>query len=94
VRQLIQDWSATFVQRSRPCCRCFSRSGTARVFREREHFAKARKGLDRLAVGPPGKGLLHPRQIAKAISDQAAADSVFTCDVGHPAVYGLHAISR
>src|SRR6202035_1842427 len=31
----------------------------------REHYAKARKGLDELAVGSPGKGLIHPQQIAK-----------------------------
>jgi len=53
----------------------------------REHYAKARKGLDELAVGSPGKGLIHPQQIAKAISDQAAADAIFTCDVGLPTVW-------
>jgi pyruvate dehydrogenase (quinone) len=53
----------------------------------REHYAKARKELDRLAVGAPGKRLLHPQQIAKAVSDQAAADAVFTCDVGLPTVW-------
>jgi pyruvate dehydrogenase (quinone) len=53
----------------------------------RDHYAKARKGLDDLAVGKPGKGLLHPQQVAKAISDQAAADTVFTCDVGLPTVW-------
>jgi pyruvate dehydrogenase (quinone) len=53
----------------------------------REHYAKARKALDDLAVGTPGKGLIHPQQIAKAISDQATADAVFTCDVGLPTVW-------
>jgi pyruvate dehydrogenase (quinone) len=52
-----------------------------------EHYARARKGLDELAVGKPGKGPIHPQQIAKAISDQAAKDAVFTCDVGLPTVW-------
>jgi pyruvate dehydrogenase (quinone) len=53
----------------------------------RQHYAKARKELDGLAVGKAGKGLIHPQQIAKALSDQAAADAVFTCDVGLPTVW-------
>src|SRR5262249_33748795 len=52
-----------------------------------QHYAKSRKELDDLAKGTPGKRLLHPQQIAKAISDQAAADAVFTCDVGLPTVW-------
>jgi pyruvate dehydrogenase (quinone) len=51
----------------------------------REHYARARKGLDELAV--PGKRGIHPQQIAKAISDQAAQDAIFTCDVGLPTVW-------
>jgi pyruvate dehydrogenase (quinone) len=53
-----------------------------------QHYAKARKALDELAVGKPGKRLIHPQQIAKALSDQAAADAIFTCDVGLPVVWG------
>ena len=53
----------------------------------REHYAKARKSLDELAVAKPGKRPLHPQQIAKAISDQAAAGAIFTCDVGLPTVW-------
>ena len=52
-----------------------------------QHYAGARKELDRLAKGTPGKGLIHPQQIAKTISDQAAADAIFTCDVGLPTVW-------
>jgi len=55
--------------------------------RARQHYAKSRKALDDLAKGTPGKRLLHPQQIAKAISDHAAADAVFTCDVGLPTVW-------
>ena len=52
-----------------------------------QHYAKVRKALDDLAVGTPGKRLIHPQQIAKAISDHAAEDAVFTCDVGLPTVW-------
>src|SRR6266508_1311359 len=53
----------------------------------REHYRKARKGLDELAVGRAGKPPIHPQQVAKAISDHAADDAVFTCDVGLPTVW-------
>src|ERR1700736_1869731 len=60
---------------------------SAHLAQAREHYAKARRALDDLAVGSPGKGLIHPQQVAKAISDHAAADAVFTCDVGLPTVW-------
>ena len=53
----------------------------------RDHYAKTRKELDDLAVGKPGKRLIHPQQVAKAISDHAATDAIFTCDVGLPTVW-------
>src|SRR3984957_14012856 len=49
-------------------------------------YAKSRKELDELAVGKPGKGLINPQQIAKALSEQAADDAIITCDVGLPVV--------
>src|SRR5262249_25415088 len=56
--------------------------------RAREHYRKARQGLDELAVGPAGKPPIHPQQVAKAISDHASSeDAVFTCDVGLPTVW-------
>jgi pyruvate dehydrogenase (quinone) len=60
------------------------RDGT-HLTRAREHYAKARKALDDSAA--PGIGVIHPQQIAKAISDRAAADALFTCDVGLPTVW-------
>jgi pyruvate dehydrogenase (quinone) len=53
----------------------------------RGHYRKARKDLDELAVGRRGKLPIHPQQIAKAISDHASDDAVFTCDVGLPTVW-------
>jgi pyruvate dehydrogenase (quinone) len=51
------------------------------------HYRKVRKGLDELAVGKPGKKLIHPQQVAKALNDLASDDAVFTCDVGLPTVW-------
>jgi len=53
-----------------------------------QHYAGSRKALDALAKGTAGKRPIHPQQIAKAISDQASEDAVFTCDVGLPTVWG------
>jgi len=53
----------------------------------RLHYAKARKELDGLAVAKPAGKLVHPQQVAKALSDHATEDAVFTCDVGLPTVW-------
>jgi pyruvate dehydrogenase (quinone) len=58
-----------------------------RLDRAVEHYIKVRRGLDELAVGRPGKKLIHPQQVAKALSDLANEDAVFTCDVGLPTVW-------
>src|SRR5438270_10408817 len=59
----------------------------AHLAQAQEHYARTRRALDALAVGSSGKGLIHPQQIAKAISEQAAEDAIFTCDVGLPTVW-------
>src|SRR5262249_28894927 len=61
--------------------------------RAREHYRKARKGLDELAVGRAGKPPIHPQQVAKAISDHASDDAVFTCDVGLPTVWAARDVA-
>jgi pyruvate dehydrogenase (quinone) len=53
----------------------------------RQHYTKARRTLDDLAVGTPGRKLIHPQQIAKALSNLATEDAVFSCDVGLPTVW-------
>jgi pyruvate dehydrogenase (quinone) len=50
------------------------------------HYRDARKSLDDLATGRKG-GVLHPQHIARALSNLAAEDAVFTCDVGLPTVW-------
>lgn len=51
-----------------------------------KHYQVARKGLDELATGRPG-GRLHPQHIARVLSELAADDAIFTCDVGLPTVW-------
>jgi pyruvate dehydrogenase (quinone) len=51
------------------------------------HYRRARGELDALAHATPGKRPIHPQQIAKAVSDLAAEDAIFTCDVGLPTVW-------
>lgn len=64
-----------------------------RVREDREHldeslerYRKAREGLDDLAVGHPGRRPIHPQYLARAVSEAAAEDAVFTADVGTPTI--------
>lgn len=52
-----------------------------------EHYQAARKGLDELAVGEPGKKPIHPQYVARAIDELAAKDAIFSCDVGTPTIW-------
>ena len=51
------------------------------------HYKDARKSLDDLAVGEPGRTPIHPQYVAKILDELAAEDAVFTCDVGTPTVW-------
>jgi pyruvate dehydrogenase (quinone) len=53
----------------------------------REHYIKSRRSLNELAEVTASSRLIHPQQIAKALSDHAAEDAIFTCDVGSPTVW-------
>jgi pyruvate dehydrogenase (quinone) len=59
----------------------------------RKHYARERHGLDELARATPGRRAIHPQQIAKAVSDRAAEDAVFTCDVGLPIVWAARYVA-
>jgi thiamine pyrophosphate-dependent acetolactate synthase large subunit-like protein len=47
-----------------------------------KHYQEARKGLDELAVGEPGKKPIYPQYLAKILNETASEDAIFTCDVG------------
>ncbi len=64
-----------------------ARTDSRHLDQARKHYKKAREDLDALAVSRSGKGPIHPQQVAKAISDHASEDAVFTCDVGLPTVW-------
>ncbi len=51
------------------------------------HYEEARKDLDELATGRPGQKPIHPQYVAKIVSEQAADDAIFTCDVGTPTIW-------
>ena len=52
-----------------------------------KHYAEARRGLDELAVGKPGRKPIHPQYLAKLVDAAAADDAVFTADVGTPTIW-------
>ncbi len=52
-----------------------------------KNYKEARKDLDALANGKTSHNLIHPQYLARLVSEQAAEDAVFTCDVGTPTVW-------
>jgi pyruvate dehydrogenase (quinone) len=52
-----------------------------------EHYRKTRAELDDLATEPAGTSIIHPQYVTRMIDDLAAADAVFTCDVGTPTIW-------
>ncbi len=63
------------------------RDDTAFLEKAVKHYHKARKQLDDLATGKPGKPLIHPQYLAKCVSEIATDDAIFSCDVGTPTVW-------
>jgi pyruvate dehydrogenase (quinone) len=57
------------------------------LIQAREHYSKSRKSLNELAEINSSSRRIHPQQIAKALSDYASDDAIFTCDVGSPTVW-------
>jgi len=52
-----------------------------------EHYRKARKDLDELATGEPGKKPIHPQYVVRVLDELAAKDAIFSCDVGTPTIW-------
>src|ERR1700720_2619134 len=51
------------------------------------HYKNARRSLDDLAIGEPGRTPIHPQYVARLLDELAAEDAVFSCDVGTPTVW-------
>jgi pyruvate dehydrogenase (quinone) len=47
-------------------------------------YRKARADLDSLAESKPGSKIIHPQYVTRVVSELAADDAIFSCDVGTP----------
>ena len=56
-------------------------------------YAKAREGLDALAVEGTGGSKVHPQYVARVLNDLASEDAVFAVDVGTPTVWAARYLS-
>ncbi|RYY61149.1 MAG: ubiquinone-dependent pyruvate dehydrogenase [Chitinophagaceae bacterium] len=52
-----------------------------------ERYHKSRKNLDSHATGKAGVKLIHPEYLTSLVNARAAADAIFTADVGEPTVW-------
>lgn len=50
-------------------------------------YKKARKDLDALAESGPQSHTIHPQYVTRLVSELAADDAIFTCDVGTPIIW-------
>src|SRR6201998_102115 len=50
-------------------------------------YKKARKALDSLAESGPNSNIIHPQYVTRLVSELAADDAIFTCDVGTPIIW-------
>ncbi len=56
------------------------------------HYRKAREDLDKLAEGKSDGGKIHPQYLSRLVSELAADDAIFTCDVGTASVWAARYI--
>ncbi len=64
-----------------------AKADTAHLDRMTAHYRRARARLDKLARDRRNDSPLHPQYVAAAIDKLAAADAVFTADVGTPCIW-------
>ena len=57
-----------------------------------KNYVAAREGLDDLATGEAGHKPIHPQFVAKAVSELASENAVFTFDVGTPTIWAARYI--
>jgi pyruvate dehydrogenase (quinone) len=50
-------------------------------------YKKARKDLDALAESSLNSNIIHPQYVTRLVSELAADDAIFTCDVGTPTIW-------
>jgi pyruvate dehydrogenase (quinone) len=69
------------------CPHLKSKTESAHLDASIRHYQTARKGLDDLATGEPGKKPIHPQYVAKMLDEVSAQDAIFSCDVGTPTIW-------
>ena len=52
-----------------------------------KNYKSSRQDLDLLANGKTSHNLIHPQYLTRLLDEQAAEDTIFTCDVGTPTVW-------
>src|SRR3984893_4667530 len=52
-----------------------------------EDYRKARKALNALAESGPNSSIIHPQYVTRVVSEVAAEDTIFSCDVGTPTAW-------
>jgi pyruvate dehydrogenase (quinone) len=63
------------------------KADSAHLDRMTKHYRRARARLDKLAADKRNASPLHPQYVAATIDRLAAADAVFTADVGTPCIW-------
>jgi pyruvate dehydrogenase (quinone) len=53
----------------------------------RQHYARTRRDLDKLARADRDRSPLHPQYVAQAVSEAASEDAIFIPDVGSPVIW-------
>jgi pyruvate dehydrogenase (quinone) len=63
------------------------KSDTRHLDRCLRDYWKTREHLDALAESGPNSDVIHPQYVTRLVSELAAEDAIFTCDVGTPVVW-------
>lgn len=67
--------------------RLHERTDTAHLNKALADYDSTRKDLDSLAESGPNSTIIHPQYVSRLVSELAAEDAVFTCDVGTPTAW-------
>ena len=67
--------------------RLHEHNDTTHLDRAVAHYQKTRQDLDSLAESGPNSSTIHPQYVSRLVSEMAAEDAIFTCDVGTPTAW-------
>jgi pyruvate dehydrogenase (quinone) len=65
----------------------YEKSDTAHLDAALADYRKARADLDALAESGPNSETIHPQYVSRVVSELAADDAIFSCDVGTPVAW-------